>query len=345
MREKKVSIKDIAKQLGTSTTTVSFVINGKGREKKISDELIEKVEELVAKLNYQPNALAKSFRTGKTKTIGFIVDEISQPFFSGIARFIDEIASEYGYNILFSSTKNNKKRGSEILEVFSGRCVDGFIIALPGGLEEEVQRIIASGIPVVLFDRYLPAIDSDYVLIDNENSVKQAVDHLQANGYKHIAFVTIETDEKQMVDREIGYENAVRTHGLETCVKRINYQNKKQSVDEIKSFLLKNNELDAVIFSCNYLSVDGLDALVAAELKIGEDMAVVSFDDLDMLRYLKPSITAISQPLEEIATKIIETLLYRMSDNSSKDKIFITLDAKLEIRDSSKPVNQNIFNS
>lgn len=345
MREKKVSIKDIAKQLGISTTTVSFVINGKGKEKKISDELIERVEDLVAKLNYQPNALAKSFRTGKTKTIGFIVDEISQPFFSGIARFIDEIASEHGYNILFSSTKNNKKRGSEILEVFSGRCVDGFIIALPSGLEEEVQEIIASNIPVVLFDRYLPALDSDYVLIDNEKSVKQAVDHLRDNGYKNIAFVTLETDERQMVDRETGYEKAIQAHELQSCIKRIKYQDKKQSVNEIKGFLLKNKELDAVIFSCNYLSVDGLDALAATQLKIGEDIAVVSFDDFDILRYFKPSITAISQPLEEIATKIIETLLYRLLDNSSKDKVFITLDTKLEIRESSRPIAQKAFSS
>ncbi|MCZ4223163.1 LacI family DNA-binding transcriptional regulator [Pedobacter rhodius] len=336
MREKKLSIIDLAKQLGTSATTVSFVINGKGKEKNISTALIEKIESLVAELNYQPNALAKSFRTGKTMTIGFIVDEIAQPFFSGIARFIDEKASAYGYNILFSSTKNSKKKGSEILQVFNERCVDAFIIALPNGLEKEVEQIISTDVPVVLFDRYLPALESDYVLIDNENSVIEATNHLISNGCKHIAFVTIETDQMQMLDRTIGYEKAIKAAGLESYLKKIDYQNKAHSVSEIADFLKQNSQLDAIIFSCNYLSMDGLDAIATTNLKIGEDLAMVSFDDLDVLRYFKPAITAVIQPLEKIADKIIEILIYRLRDNAVKDKLKVILNTNLEIRASSK---------
>lgn len=335
MREKKLSITDIARQLGTSATTVSFVINGKGKEKNISTALIEKIENLVSELNYQPNALAKSFRTGKTMTIGFIVDEISQPFFSGIARFIDEKASAYGYNILFSSTKNSKKKGSEVLQVFNERCVDAFIIALPNGLEKELEQIIATDVPVVLFDRYVPALESDYVLIDNENSVKEATKHLIANGCKNIGFVTIETDQMQMLDRTIGYEKAIEESGFKPYLKKIDYQNKAQSVQDIAAFLQNNSELDAIIFACNYLSMDGLDAIALTNLKIGEDICMVSFDDLEVLRYFKPSITAVAQPLEKIADKIIEILMYRLRNNAVKDKFKVILNANLEIRESS----------
>jgi LacI family transcriptional regulator len=337
VREKRLSITDIARQLGTSTTTVSFVINGKAKEKNISNALIEKVQHLVSKLNYHPNTLAKSFRTGKTMTIGFIVDEISQPFFSGIAKYIDEKASKFGYNILFSSTKNSKKKGGEILQVFNERHVDAFIIALPNGLEKEVQKVIASDVPVVLFDRYIPDLESDYVLIDNEASAADATSHLIAGGYREIAFVTIQTDQSQMLDRTKGYEKAILAAGLNANVMRVSYQDKHQSVAEIAAFLQQNSHLDAIIFACNYLSMDGLDAMRMVNLKIGEDIAMVSFDDLEVLKYFMPSITAIAQPLEQIAGKIMEVLMYRLTDNTIKDKIKAVLNTQLEIRDSSRP--------
>ncbi len=336
MREKRLSITDIARQLGTSTTTVSFVINGKAREKNISQVLIDRVEHLVSELNYQPNALAKSFRTGKTMTIGFIVDEISQPFFSGIAKYIDEKASAHGYNILFSSTKNSKKRGGEVLQVFNERHVDAFIIALPNGLENEVKEVIGGDVPVVLFDRYISGFESDYVLIDNESSAAEATQHLIDSGYKEIAFVTIETDQSQMLDRTKGYERAIVTAGLNPIVKRINYEGKPESVAEIAAFLQQNNQIDAVVFACNYLSMDGLDAMRQLNLKIGENIAMVSFDDLEVFKYFMPSITAIAQPLEEIADQIMEILMYRLTDNTNKNKIKAVLTTQLEIRDSSQ---------
>jgi LacI family transcriptional regulator len=336
VREKRLSITDIARQLGTSTTTVSFVINGKAREKNISQVLIDRVEHLVSELNYQPNALAKSFRTGKTMTIGFIVDEISQPFFSGIAKYIDEKASAHGYNILFSSTKNSKKRGGEVLQVFNERHVDAFIIALPNGLENEVKEVIGGDVPVVLFDRYISGFESDYVLIDNESSAAEATQHLIDSGYKEIAFVTIETDQSQMLDRTKGYERAIVTAGLNPIVKRINYEGKPESVAEIAAFLQQNNQIDAVVFACNYLSMDGLDAMRQLNLKIGENIAMVSFDDLEVFKYFMPSITAIAQPLEEIADQIMEILMYRLTDNTNKNKIKAVLTTQLEIRDSSQ---------
>jgi len=337
VREKRLSITDIARQLGTSTTTVSFVINGKAREKNISQLLIDRVEQLVTELNYHPNALAKSFRTGKTMTIGFIVDEISQPFFSGIAKYIDEKASAFGYNILFSSTKNSKKRGGEVLQVFNERHVDAFIIALPHGLEKEVRAVIASDIPVILFDRYIPGFESDYVLIDNENSAANATRHLIDNGFGKIAFVTIETDQSQMLDRTKGYEKAIHEAGLTPIIKKINYQGKTESVAEIIDFLKQHNEIDAIVFSCNYLTMDGLDAIGQLKLKIGEDIAMVSFDDLELLKYFVPAITAIAQPLEQIADKIMEILMYRLTDNFNKNRIKAVLTTQLEIRDSSLP--------
>lgn len=310
--KKRVSIKDIAKQLNISITTVSFVINGKAREKNISESLTKKVLDLVAELNYQPNALATSLRTGKTKIIGFLVDDISEPFFSGIARRIDEIASSLGYKILFSSTRNDTEKAIELLQIFKDRHVDGYIMALPEGLEEEVKKLIQTEAPVVLFDRYVQDVNADYVIIANENSTLEATEHLINNGYKNIGFVTIDTIQQQMVDRLTGYENAVKKHQLPAIVKKISYLNSAESIKEMAKFFKKEKQLDAVIFAANYICLDGLRTFRKEGIHIHKDLAVVSFDDFEILEFCDPPVTAIAQPLEAIAENIMKILLNKL---------------------------------
>jgi len=310
--KKRVSIKDIAKQLNISITTVSFVINGKAREKNISEALTKKVLDLVAELNYQPNALATSLRTGKTKIIGFLVDDISEPFFSGIARHIDEIASNLGYKILFSSTRNNTEKAIELLQIFEDRHVDGYIMALPEGLEDEVKKLIQTDAPVVLFDRYVQDVKTDYVIIDNQKSTFDATEHLINNGYKNIAFVTIDTHQLQMVDRLAGYETAIEKHKMPAVVKKIKYTSSEDSIQEMISFFKAENQLDAVVFAANYICLDGLRTFRKSGIRIHKDLAVVSFDDFEILEFCEPPVTAIAQPLEAIAENIMKVLLNKL---------------------------------
>lgn len=340
--EKKVSIKDIAKRLGISISTVSFVVNGKAKEKRISEELTKKVLQLVEELDYKPDALAKSFRTGKTNIIGFLVDDISEPFFSGIARFIDEKASQKGYKIIYSSTRNNKKKAIELLQIFQDRHVDGYIIALPEGLEDEVQTLTKSSKPVVLFDRYFPGLKTDYVIINNQESTFNATTHLIGNGYKNIGFVTIDTIEQQMLDRLKGYEEAVATNGLKSNIIKIPYSKSSNTIDQVSAYLQEQKQLDAVIFATNYLCMDGLRAIQRLGLKITEDLAVVSFDDFELLEFSSPTITAIAQPLEEIAEHIMQTLLSRLSGSRSEPSHKqVVLPTTLNVRNSSLP-NMNL---
>ncbi|TDQ06857.1 LacI family DNA-binding transcriptional regulator [Pedobacter metabolipauper] len=334
--KKKVSIKDIARQLGISISTVSFVVNGKAKEKRISDDLTKKVLQLVEELDYKPDALAKSFRTGKTNIIGFLVADISEPFFSGIARFIDEKASQKGYKIIYSSTKNNKNKAIELLQIFQDRHVDGYIIALPEGLEDEVKALTLNQKPVVLFDRYFPELNTDHVIINNEESTYNATKHLVDNGYKHIGFVTIDTIEQQMLDRLKGYELAIKTEGLQESIIKIPYSNSASSIKEISAYFQKEQQLDAVIFAANYICMDGLRSIQRLDLKIPEDLAVVSFDDFELLEFSSPTITAIAQPLEDIAENIMSILLSRLDDQKSeKGHKQVVLPTVLNVRKSS----------
>ncbi|WP_029279057.1 LacI family DNA-binding transcriptional regulator [Pedobacter borealis] len=334
--KKRVSIKDIAKQLNISITTVSFVINGKAREKNISESLTKKVLELVAELNYQPNTLATSLRTGKTKIIGFLVDDISEPFFSGIARRIDEIASSLGYKILFSSTRNDTEKAIELLQIFKDRHVDGYIMALPEGLEEEVKKLIQTDAPVVLFDRYVHDVKTDYVIIDNLSSTYEATEHLIKNNYKKIGFVTIDTLQQQMVDRLAGYESAVKQYNLPAIVKKIKYVNSAESIEEMIKFFKAEKQLDAVVFAANYICLDGLRTFRKLGIKIHKDMAVVSFDDFEILEFCEPPVTAIAQPLEAIAENVMKILLNKLKKvGKPVENIQVSLPTILNVRGSS----------
>lgn len=334
--KKRVSIKDMAKQLNISITTVSFVINGKAREKNISEALTKKVLDLVAELNYQPNALATSLRTGKTKIIGFLVDDISEPFFSGIARHIDEIASNLGYKILFSSTRNDTGKAIELLQIFEDRHVDGYIMALPEGLEDEVKKLIQTDAPVVLFDRYVQDVKTDYVIIDNQKSTFEATEHLINNGYKNIAFVTIDTHQLQMVGRMEGYEAAIEKHKLPSVVKKIKYTGSEDSIEEMTSFFKAEKQLDAVIFAANYICLDGLRTFRKSGIRIHKDLAVVSFDDFEILEFCDPPVTAIAQPLEAIAENIMKVLLNKLKKaGQNVGNTQISLPTALNVRQSS----------
>ncbi|MCZ4242863.1 LacI family DNA-binding transcriptional regulator [Pedobacter punctiformis] len=341
--KEKILIKDIASQLNVSITTVSFVINGKAKEKNISDALAKRVLDLVEKLDYQPNALAKSLRTGKTKILGFLVDDISEPFFSGIARFIDEKASEMGYKILFSSTRNDQKKAIELLQIFRDRHVDGYIIALPEGLENEISKLIQTKKPVVLFDRYVPELKTDYVVIDNQGSTYEATQHLIDNGYKNIGFITIDTEQQQMIDRLAGYEQAIKEHNLSLHIKKLNYVNSADSIKQMTHFFSTEEGLDAVIFAANYICMDGLRTFRQMEINILEDLAVVSFDDFELLEFCNPPVTAIAQPLEAIAERIMKTLLSKLnSDKGSSEYTESILPAVLNIRGSSLRKSQTV---
>jgi LacI family transcriptional regulator len=334
--KKRVSIKDIAKQLNISITTVSFVINGKAREKNISESLTKKVLELVAELNYQPNTLATSLRTGKTKIIGFLVDDISEPFFSGIARRIDEIASSLGYKILFSSTRNDTDKAIELLQIFKDRHVDGYIMALPEGLEEEVKKLIQTDAPVVLFDRYVQDVKTDYVIIDNLSSTYEATEHLIKNNYKKIGFVTIDTLQQQMVDRLAGYEIAVEKYNLPAFVKKIKYVNSAESIEEMIKFFKAEKQLDAVVFAANYICLDGLRTFRKLGIQIHKDMAVVSFDDFEILEFCEPPVTAIAQPLEAIAENVMKILLNKLKRTGKPvENTQVSLPTILNVRGSS----------
>ncbi len=343
MVNKKLSIVDIANQLNISKTTVSFILNGRAKEKRISDELVQKVLKFVEEVGYKPNSLAKSLRTGKSNIIGLMVENISDIFFANIARYIEDRAYKNGYRIIYCSTDNDAAKTKDLINMFRDRHVDGYIIAPPVGVEEDIAALIKDDLPVVLFDRFFPELESSYVVVDNLNSTYNATKYFIDHGYKNIAFITFSSHQTQMQARMDGYEKALKEHQLTSHIKEVDFNQDLQFIiDPITDFLEKNKGFDAILFGTNRLGVCGLKALSKLGIKTPDDVAVISFDDNEVFEMYSPSITAIAQPIEEIADNVITILLHKLKTPAgSRQFEQVTLNSELRLRGSSsvdKPV-------
>jgi len=315
---KKVSISDIARKAGVSVSTVSFVMNDKAVKMRISREVIEKVENIAREMGYRPNQLARGLRTGKTKTIGLIVENISNAFFATLAKTIEDEAKKYDYKVVYCSTDNDEEKARDLISLLSQRQVDGYIITPTPHLAEDISRLQAENKPVVLIDRYFPQHDEiPAVLVDNYEGVAKGMEYLIKKGYRQIAYVSIEADMAHMKDRLRAYYDVLGRHGIgveERLVKIVAYNSDRETaLKEIKALLGGSaGELDAVFFLTNYLGVLGIEAIKDLEIKVPEQLAVLCFDDNDIFRLYNPTISVIRQPIEAIGQQAMFALIERL---------------------------------
>ena len=338
MKKKRPSLKDIAKKLDVSVTTVSFILNGKGKEKKISDEVINRALAYVDEINYKPNYVAQSLRTGKTKILVFMVEDIGNYFFARLARIIEDLAYEKDYKVIFCSNENKDQRSRELINIFYERQVDGFIIIPSSGIKEDIEMLIANNVPVILFDRYFPELDTHYVVIDNRKATYEGTQHLVEMGFSNIGFITTDVAQTQMSDRLAGYSQAVAENSLIQYVLKIPFSetNTERGKKLFQEFLKKNPKMDAVFFATNYLTHTGLEVIKENHPHKVYELGIITFDDHDLFKIYSPSISAVAQPLEEIGKHLMKIMLgllegKQIAGSSSK----VVLDTKLVVRESS----------
>lgn len=338
---KKISMKDIAQESNTSITTVSFVLNGKSEEMGISSATEKKVLDIIKKRGFNPNNAARILRTGKSNTIGLIVEDIGNCFFGNIAKIIEIEASKSGYNVFFSSTVNDDETAKRLINKMRNSSVDGYIITATQGLKEEIAKLKTENVPFVLIDRLIPDIETNYVILDNYLGSYDLTKHLIDNGYSKIGFISTESNMSMMVEREKGFLSAMKTAAslpvVYNSIFKVHFGDSEESIVEaIKKYVSQNPDLDALFFATNYLGVMGIEALQKSGLQIPKDMAVVSFDDNDLFRLLTPSITVAAQPIKDIATQAIELLLKIINKKQKQTKTVGTIiKPEIIIRESS----------
>lgn len=334
---KKVSLKDVALHLGVSTALVSYVINNKEKEARVGPEMAKKIRKAVAELNYQPNLIAKSLKSGKTNTIGLIVADISNPFFSSIARIIEDEARNQGYVVIFGSSDESAEKSQDLINVFLNRQVDAFIIAPAENTEKQIKALQKNNIPVVLIDRYFPTLETDSVHINNFQAAYEAVEHLIHNGRRKIAMMAYDTSLPHMKERKNGYKEALKANGIgfrKEWLRQASYQQiAKDVAAEMKQLLYPALKVDAFFFATNTLAVESLKIINRSGIKVPEDLAIISFDESDAFDFFYSPLSYVSQSLADIGKGAVKLVIDRIN-NSEKKYTTIVVKAKLILRQS-----------
>ncbi len=312
---KKVTIRDVAREAGVSIALVSFVMNRDHRRAdgsvayRVSDETVARITEIAERLDYHPNSAASSLRSGRTRTIGVVVSDIANRFFSDIVRYIENVAYESGYTVLFASTDEKADKLERMLSVLTNKGVDGLIIAPCAGGGDAVRHIVETGVPVVLLDRNIENIDVSRVMLDNVRAGEMGVGRLLASGYRHIELVSYNMGVSSIGDREEGYHKAMREAGLQRyeCIHHTLYGNVGDSVTHIVADAVRRG-VEAMLFPTNTLSLYALQAVNALGLRVPQDMAMICFDDNEIFDLYTPTIARIGQSVELLGVKSFELL-------------------------------------
>lgn len=335
---KKVSLKDIAQKVGVSTALVSYVLNNKEKESRVGEEMAAKVRKAAKELNYQPNQIARSLKNGKTFTIGLILADIANPFFSQIARIIEDEAKKFNYTVIFGSSDESFDKSWDLINVLLSRQVDGFIIAPSEGSEEQIRYLQNNNVPFVLIDRYFPDIKANYVAVNNHKAAYDAVTHLIQTGHKRIGMIAYKTELFHMQERKRGYLDAMRENNLLTEVNLLREarHNKikvdmEKVVDELLALALP---VDALFFATNTLTLNGLKYINQLKLRVPGDLAIISFDEGDAFDFYYCPLTYIKQPVADLGREAVQLLLHVITKNIN-DVNGTCLETELIVRESS----------
>lgn len=313
MKFEAITIKDIAKALGISTSTVSRALRD---SYEISPETKQLVIDCAQKLNYSPNPAALSLKERRTRSIGVVVCEIANNFFSQVINGIESIAYDRGYNIIITQSNESYERESMDLQYLASRSVDGLIISLSVETNDlsHLRALHEKGFPIVLFDRVTDEINTHTVVVDNFKGAYEATEHLINNGYKKIAAVANSEFLSITQERLAGYKEALQAHGIKynsSYVKHCFYGGMVFSeIEEAinKLYTLKQRP-DAILATSDKLTTGCLKTLNRRGLKVPEDIALIGFSNTDIAELINPSLSVVRQPAMEMGQAAIELLL------------------------------------
>ncbi len=326
------SIKDVAEAAGVSTATVSRVLsNGL----HVRPEVRERVKAAVERLDYRPNLVARSLRSQQSTTIGLIVSDIRNPFFTSLSRAVEDTMYEQGFSVLLCNTDEQPEKEAIYLNLMRDTSIAGVIIS-------PTRRTVASftdsnnPFPVVVVDRSIPNVDVDAVLLDNVDAAYRLTTHLIEQGYRRIGALC--SDMSTGLERQTGYEKALREHGLALRAEHVKYVPPKMEAGYAAALkMIDTAEPSDALFTVNSLLAAGaLQAIQERHLTIPDDIALVTFDETTWASLVQPAITLIAQPTYEIGQTAAELLLQRIADPGRSTRQVI-LKGQLLVRGSSTP--------
>ena len=320
MTKQQVTIKDIAREAGVSPALVSFVMsNAMAGETvyRVGPETSKRILEVAARLNYKPNSSARALRSGRTGTIGVVLSDIANPFFAEIARYLEDHAYQYDYNVIFGSSDENPEKFARVVSVLLNKGVDGLILVPCDGSEETIRNVVASGVNTVLLDRVVPDLQVSSIVLDNREAARCLTEKILARGARRIDMVSYSMNISNTRDRERGYLDAMAAAGLEgdIHIERIQHNNYDGIPEYVRN--ARKRGVDGFMIATNTLA-----SLVIAEInknrfRIPGDFQVACFDRNPLFDFYESGIVYASQPIGMFASKALEIIMSHIRTKST----------------------------
>ncbi len=309
--------------------TVSRTING---HPYVSEATAKRVRAAIQKLGYRPNQAARMLTGQLSKSIGLIVPDVADPFFSIISRSVQRAARKAGYTVWLAVSDGDTVTEKAEIEQMTHQPVDGIVIVPVNSRARHLTAVAAGPIPIVTIDRPIESISTDSVEVENSSGSRLAVEHLRSHRYKRIACIATDFHLRSIKLRVSAYEKFLRQEKLP--VTKVILAPDEDVLTTLKSLFRSKRRPDALFVTNNVCTIQVIQALQILGIELGKDVALAGFDDPDFFSLLRPSITAIRQPITEMGQCAFKLLLARIRGEGPVEHARVTLSAHLIIRES-----------
>lgn len=329
----RVTIDDIARLAGVSKATVSRVINNKNEG--VGAETRKKIQKLIDDLEYKPNLLARGIVTSKTKTLGLIIPDITNPFFTELVKAVENHANKNGYTVIIANTDFSRIKEEDYVSTFIAKRVDGVILTSTVSDNNTIHsKFKKYNVPCVLLDRAMNTIDYDAgVYVDNECGLYISCEYLIKHGNKRIAFISGPKNVSTSKERIEGYKMALAQYQIEFDESLIKYGNFTLDSGYKAVWELNKGEIDftGILASNDVMAIGAMKALRELGYKVPEDVEIIGFDNIELSSMIDPPLTTVQQPTLEMGKKAIEFLLSLIEGKTLRNR-YIRLQPKLIFR-------------
>ncbi len=342
------NIKDVAKRANVSITTVSHIIN---QTRYVSDELTDRVKKAMEELDYHPNSLARGLRSGKTKTIGLVIPDISNQFFAEISRKIEDNGFEYGYSVILCNTDDDSQKEKSYIDVLLAKKVEGIIFISSGAESNNLEKTMDFSIPIVVVDRDIKENNYDVVLVDNSIGGFEATRYLIELGHRRIGCIGGPSPITPSAQRVAGYKRALQEAGIPVDTDLIIFGDfRYESGNKAMCALLSLPQPPTAVFASNdMMALGAIQAVNDKGMKIPDDISVIGFDNIPFSQTISPTLTTMAQPIHEMANLVVDLLidkikLQRQRSRAEEQKPAykrIVLETKLIKRNSCREIGNN----
>lgn len=327
------SIKDVASRAGVSVATVSRVLND---HPAVRPDTRTRVLEAVAELGYRPNGVARSLRTDQTRTLGLVISDVLNPFFTELARSVEDEARALGYSVIIGNADERPEQQDHHIRTLLDRRIDGLLVSPTDGGSPLIMDAVLAGTPMVFVDRWIPGIGNDVPVVrtDGCDAVRDLVAHLHALGHRRLAIISGPAATTTGRERVKAFRDALEAFGLalpDDYIGQGDFQ-ADSGRRATARFLDLPVPPDAVFAADNLMALGAMDEIRARGLRVPEDIALAAFDDIPWFLHTDPPITAISQPTGELGRAAVRSLIDRVEGRPAPS---VTVSARLVVRRSS----------